>query len=741
MSPIQQYWPHDLVPGGAVNCRPGDEDVSDLVASIQAHGLLQPLVGRLSADETVEIIDGNRRLKALRQLFDAGTVTERVDVVLREEEPDADAFEISLAANVLRKPLHPVAEFEAFASLAERGKTTEDIAAHFGITLRQVEQRQALGRLHPGVRAAWLEGRINGEAARAFTLATPDEQASYLAEVLASRQEWRLRPGDIRQAFTQESVPANRPIALFVGEEAYRAAGGEMVRDLFADRQAFADGGLLQRLAGDKLAAVAAEIKAEEGWGEVVFGPDAQDRYMWDRLPKPALPESEKPPRRIEIEARLREIDERSEALQDELEALGLDLEDEDEPTPEVAALLLEEETLDAERHRLSQEHAEYDDERAAWLQVPEDKRAKAIATLEIDANGLLRVQRGYLKKKPGAKAEQRTAMARPEPKPAATGASEAPEPTRLSAALMDDLALTATRAAAHVLAAEPRIALAAFVATHATWGTPIRLTSNGCGEGPELAWAAREHHTKLAFSEAFRAALVMPIEGLQLQAAHMIARMLDFTSKALAYHSYDSLKPEAVTELRAALPAEAHRAALVQAFDAEAYFKAVPKPEAIAAIADCGDEPAKHAKLKKGDLAAVAARLAKERAWLPPLLRGDVFDAILPVAADEPEPDAAPIDETPAQAHLSAAEAAMQIWQDQDGPAGSGPAGPPAGDEEAIPPAKSAHAGDGYEELKAPALRELLKTAGVKVPFGSTREALVQLLRDSERGPVSEAA
>jgi ParB family chromosome partitioning protein len=739
MSPIQQYWPHDLVPGGAVNCRPGDEDVSDLVASIAAHGLLQPLVGRLTGDETVEIIDGNRRLKAFQQLFAAGTVTEQVDVVLREDEPDADAFEISLAANVLRKPLHPVAEFEAFASLAERGKTNEDIAAHFGITIRQVEQRQALGRLHPEVRAAWLEGRISGDAARAFTLAEPAEQASYLAEVLAGRQYWRLQEREIRSAFTQASVPATRPVALFVGEDAYRAAGGEMVRDLFADRQEFADGGLLQRLADDRLAAVAAEVKAAEGWGEVVFGPDAQDRYMWDRLTKPALPESEKPARRIEIETRLREIDERSEAIENELDESGFnDWDDEDSAPAEIRALLTENDSLHWERIGLSSQHAEYDDEKAAWLLAPEDQRARAIATIDIESDGSLRIQRGFVKRKPGAAVAQPSALARPSaPAGRPAGEGEAEPEARLSATMMDELALTATRAAAHILAEEPRIAFAALVAAEASYYAPVRMTGRGAGEGPALPWSRND--VKSDFGTVFRECLALPQDRLMLMVSRVVAHALDFTSKAI--RDVNALSPAAASALRAALPAEAHRKALVQAFDAEAYFKGAPKSEALTAIAECGDEPGKHAKLKKADLAAVAARFAGENGWLPALLRGEAFAATAPEPRLGPEPEPEETDETPAEAHLSAAEAAMQIWQDQDGAASSGPAGPPAGDEEAIPPAESAPAGDGYDRMNTRELRGWLKSIGVTVPFGATREAILALTRQVETAPSPDAS
>ena len=618
MSPqVHQYWPHDLVAGGAVNCRPGEEDVSDLVASIAAHGLLQPLVGRLSADETVEIIDGNRRLKALKQLFDEGTRLEHVPVVLRDAESEADAFEVSLAANVLRKPLHPVTEYEAFAQLADAGKSHHEIADHFGITLRNVDQRLALGRLHANVRKSWLEGRITGEAARAFTIAPPEEQGAYLAKA----QDWMLRPDDIRRAFAQETVPVNRPIALFVGAEAYRAAGGLFVPDLFAIEPDFADRALLNRLGEEKLTAEAKRIAEEEGWGEVLLAtdPEVQNKWRWDRLPKPALRDDQKPQIVVHLEERLSAIDEHIDKLDDAL----LDHASDESRSEELEH---DRDDLEAEHQKITEE-VKHLTEVLTWLTIPEAKRAKALAIVGIDHHGKLSIDRGYVKTKAAPRAEPRTALPAPKRKPA-DGEVETPEPTRLSAALLDDLALTATRATAHVLAEHPRIAFAALVASHVSWGAPVRISTEGRLEGPDMGWPTRDYETKTKFQEVFRTCIAMPEERLHLMVARFVARSLDFTSKAIINHSSDSLKPEAVQDLRCALPAEQHRKALVGAFDAEAYFKAAPKQEALNAIADCGDDPGKHSKLKKGDLAALASRLAGMHGWLPPVLRGEIFNA-----------------------------------------------------------------------------------------------------------------
>lgn len=693
---LSEYWPHDLVAGETVNVRPDDADVSELVASIGAHGLLQPLVGRSLADGTVEIIDGNRRLKALKQLFDDGRRRERVPVMLRGQEAEADAYEISLAANVLRKALHPVREYEAFTALEEKGRTPQEIADHFGISLRGVQQRLALGRLHEDVRKAWVEGRVSGEAAAAFTLAPPDEQAAYLA---GAKTSWQLGARSIREAFTQGTVSAGSARALYVGVEAYREAGGTFVADLFAEPD-FADGALLTRLVNEKLATEAKRVAEEEGWSEVLFGEAADARYSWDRLRKPAIPEEAKPPRVIEIEARLDAIGEHVDKLDDAL------LEIEDEQRREEVEH--DRDVLTEEEDRLKEE-LELLTEREAWLLLPLAKRAKAVATIRLTNDGDIEIQRGYLKDQKPSKPEP-TALSRPEPKPAATpGEAEAPEPARLSAALLDELALTATRAAAHVLAEHPRIAMAAMVATAATWGSPLRLTHQGRGEGPKLPWGERDSKGEVSFAKAFREALGWAEADLHVHVARSLAHALDFTSKAIAEYSSNRLKPEAVQDLRCSLPADKHRAALVQAFDAEAYFTAAPKAEAIGAIADCGDEPAKHAKLKKGDLAAVAARLAKARAWLPPILRGEIFEAVLPEESVPEAPEPATAEQAPAPEDTrTAAEATLQIW---------------LGEERTR-----------LVAMKAPEIRDLLKGRGIAIPFGASKMQLIELaLQDSE--------
>src|SRR3954452_11756329 len=74
-------------------------------------------------------------------------------------------------------------------------------------------------------------------------------------------------PYCIRRLLTEGVAQASDKRAVFVGAEAYEAAGGVIARDLFQHDGGgwFEDVALLDRLARERLEAVAAEVRSE-GW-------------------------------------------------------------------------------------------------------------------------------------------------------------------------------------------------------------------------------------------------------------------------------------------------------------------------------------------------------------------------------------------------------------------------------------------------------------------------------------------
>jgi ParB family transcriptional regulator, chromosome partitioning protein len=253
-----------------------------LLASIRAKGVLYPLVVRKNGGTGYYVTDGGKRLAALHILARDGDFdkTKPIQCALSDDDAAA-AADTSLTLNFIREDMHPVDEFEAFAKLVDTGKTPEAIAKDYGIPLKLVGQRLALGRLCPEVRAAWRDGKLDDAAARVFTL-EPDlkRQAELLAQL---RKRSGLHAWNIKKAIVGGDGEAKAMIN-FVGLDAYKAAGGATTTDLFADsKDAVAmatDLQLLKKLYDEKLKSRVKELK-EEGWKWVEFQSDLPYTAQW----------------------------------------------------------------------------------------------------------------------------------------------------------------------------------------------------------------------------------------------------------------------------------------------------------------------------------------------------------------------------------------------------------------------------------------------------------------------------
>jgi ParB family chromosome partitioning protein len=89
------------------------ESMDVLVASIQASGLVQPLLVRPLADGSYELIAGERRWRAAQEVG-----LERVPAVVRESA-EAERLQTALVENMVREDLNPVEEARACAALVE----------------------------------------------------------------------------------------------------------------------------------------------------------------------------------------------------------------------------------------------------------------------------------------------------------------------------------------------------------------------------------------------------------------------------------------------------------------------------------------------------------------------------------------------------------------------------------------------------------------------------------------------
>ncbi|HEX4762054.1 MAG TPA: ParB/RepB/Spo0J family partition protein, partial [Sphingomicrobium sp.] len=241
----------------------------ELKADIESRGLLQNLVvtAVTKPKGCFAVEAGGRRLRALQSLAEDGKIAKTNEVCcLVIEGGQAEAQEASLAENFQRLAMNPADECLAFQQLIDQGATSEDIARRFGLTVRFVEGRLRLASLAPVVFEALGAGEISLDVAKAYA-ATPDqERQAYVFEQMSKGYGY-AHPDSIRRMMTQATVSASDRRAKFVGEEAYVAAGGRIERDLFADEAAarWLDVALLERLACEKMEAIAAETANETG--------------------------------------------------------------------------------------------------------------------------------------------------------------------------------------------------------------------------------------------------------------------------------------------------------------------------------------------------------------------------------------------------------------------------------------------------------------------------------------------
>ncbi len=103
------------------------EALNALAASIEASGIVQPLLVRPLADGSYELVAGERRWRAAKQ---AGL--EKVPAVVRDQA-EAERLQAALIENMVREDLNPVEEAKACAALVEDlGLTKEELARRVG---------------------------------------------------------------------------------------------------------------------------------------------------------------------------------------------------------------------------------------------------------------------------------------------------------------------------------------------------------------------------------------------------------------------------------------------------------------------------------------------------------------------------------------------------------------------------------------------------------------------------------
>src|SRR6266516_4656963 len=136
------------------------DGLNELAASINEHGLLQPIVVRPMQHE-YEVVAGNRRLAATR-LLRLRKISSHIIYLT-----DKEAYEVALVENVQHKTMNPIEEAVAFGRYVESygwGGVSE-LAKRIGRSQEFVTRRIQLLRLPERIREEIMRQRITPSVA------------------------------------------------------------------------------------------------------------------------------------------------------------------------------------------------------------------------------------------------------------------------------------------------------------------------------------------------------------------------------------------------------------------------------------------------------------------------------------------------------------------------------------------------------------------------------------------------
>ena len=184
------------------------EALAALAASIEASGVVQPLLVRPLPDGSYELVAGERRWRAAQQ---AGI--EKVPAVIRDQE-EAERLQAALIENMVREDLNPVEEAKACDALVrELGLTKEELARRVGRSRPAVSNLIRLLELPDEALALLEAGDLSEGHGKALLGAAGNDVRRRLARD-AARGGWSVRETEerVRLAGQPKTRPRRAPV-------------------------------------------------------------------------------------------------------------------------------------------------------------------------------------------------------------------------------------------------------------------------------------------------------------------------------------------------------------------------------------------------------------------------------------------------------------------------------------------------------------------------------------------------
>ena len=157
-----------------------NEKMSELKDSIKSSGLIQPITVRKISNGKYEIIAGERRYRACRELG-----MENISAI-EISAGDARGYELSVLENIQREDLNPIEEAESYLMLMEvYGYTQEKLSEKLGKTRSSLSNKMRILKLPGSVKEMVKKGEISyGHARTLLSLSDQKKIESAAKEII-----------------------------------------------------------------------------------------------------------------------------------------------------------------------------------------------------------------------------------------------------------------------------------------------------------------------------------------------------------------------------------------------------------------------------------------------------------------------------------------------------------------------------------------------------------------------------
>jgi len=199
--PVDNIVPNPFQPRTDIN----ETELAELASSIEASGLLQPVVVR-PRNGKYELIAGERRWRAVQRLG-----WTKIPAVIKEADDQA-LLTLALIENLQRDNLSPIDEAAGYLRLSEEFQLAHaEIARLVGRDRSTVANLLRLLRLPESIKGLLRERRLSEGHARAL-LAVSDEEAMVRLADQAVNQDWSVRELETRakEASPPQTAPNGR---------------------------------------------------------------------------------------------------------------------------------------------------------------------------------------------------------------------------------------------------------------------------------------------------------------------------------------------------------------------------------------------------------------------------------------------------------------------------------------------------------------------------------------------------